>query len=175
MGSGEWRRPRRLTSRGRSPVIRNADGVLIRLSLPQSLLLVSCQRREQVADHGSRACLDLDRHGHSGPKLDEFLVYSHGLAVERDTSGILQLLTFRLAAVRRRAHSPVIRGALWPVAGDSVRRNAEHFAMKKPIAREVECIELDLRFLPRMHESDVAVGKHGLDIKLALAWNHHGW
>src|SRR5438132_10235160 len=124
---------------------RLIDGVLLRLSLPQSLLLVPCQRREQVADHCSRACLDLYRHGHSGPKLDEFLVYLHGLSVERDASGILQLLTFRLAAVRRRAHGPIIRSALWRVAGDSVRRNAEHLSMQKPIAREVECIDLDLR------------------------------
>src|ERR1700737_74171 len=105
---------------------RKEDGVL---PLPQRLLLVSCQRREEIADDGSRACLDLDRYGHSGPKLDELLIYLHGRAVKRDTSGILQLLAFRLAAARRGAHSPIIRSALWPVAGDSVRRNAEHVAM----------------------------------------------
>src|SRR5258705_8246430 len=104
---------------------RLIDDVLLRLSLPQRLLLVPCQRREQAADYFSRARLDLDRHGHSGPKLDELLVYLHRLAVERDTSGILQLLTFRLAAVRRRPPSPLIPSALLPVAGDRVRRNAE--------------------------------------------------
>src|SRR5437867_10137415 len=47
------------------------------LTLPQRLLLISCQRREKIADDGSRACLDLDCYGHSGPKLDELLVYLH--------------------------------------------------------------------------------------------------
>src|SRR5207249_4486466 len=105
------------------------DGVALCLPFPQGLLLVSCQRREEIADYFSRACLDLDRHGHSRPKLDEFLIYLHGRAVKRDTSGVLQLLAFRLAAARRGAHRSVVRSAQWPVAGDGVGRNAEHLAM----------------------------------------------
>src|SRR6266568_930685 len=46
--------------------------------------------------------------------------------------------------------------------------------MEEPVAREVERIDLDLRLLPRMDEPDVAVGEHGLDLELTLAWNHDG-
>src|SRR6267142_5610759 len=46
--------------------------------------------------------------------------------------------------------------------------------MKEPVACEVECVDLDLRLLCRMDESDVAVGEHGLDLEQALARNYHG-
>src|SRR3984893_10839735 len=82
------------------------------LPLPQGFLLISCQRREQIADHSARTRLDLDRHSHSGAELDELLVHLHVRAVERDARGIFQLLTFRLAGARRCARGPVIRRAL---------------------------------------------------------------
>src|SRR6266702_3930506 len=45
--------------------------------------------------------------------------------------------------------------------------------MEEPVAREVERIDLDLRLLSGMDEADVAVGEHGLDLELTLAWNHN--
>ena len=82
----------------------------------------------------------LDRHRQAGAELDELDLH-------------LQIrAAFRLAATLRRARRAVVRPALLSVARDGVRRHVDHVPMKKPVAREVEGIDLDLRLLSRMNE-----------------------
>ena len=68
------------------------------LSFSQDFLLVSHERREQIADDPARPCLDLDRDRHARTEIDEAVLDLHLRAVEGDTRGVAQFLAFRFAA-----------------------------------------------------------------------------
>jgi hypothetical protein len=142
--------------------------------LPQRLLLILEQRREQIAHHRALAGLDLHRHRHAGREIDHLVLDLHLRAVERDPRGIEQFLAFRLArGVVRAGHLVVRLLQRRFVPRDRVLRDAEHLAAQQAVAGEVEGIDLDLGILARAHEADIAVRQHGLDLEPALARHHH--
>ena len=63
----------------------------------------------------------------------------------------------------------------WVCDGDRVDRvagDAEHLTMQKPVAGEVEGVDLDRRFLAGMDEADVLVRHQRLDLERAFRGHH---
>src|SRR6202021_2043239 len=70
------------------------------LSLPQALLLVAHERRQQILDDAPLSGLDLDRHRHAGRKVDHAAFDLHAHGVERDARRVEELLAGRFAGAR---------------------------------------------------------------------------
>lgn len=154
-----------------------------RSSLPQALLLVSQQRRQQELDNPPLAGLDLHGHRHAGRQLDHPLVDLHLRAIKRDTRGVEKLLPRRLAGAHPGARGFVgIELARRLVADHGILGKANDPAMQQPVSGEVEGVDLDLRRIAFVNEADVLVGHHGFDLDPAPAlWQeylrrrHAGW
>ena len=84
------------------------------------------------------------------------------------------MLTPGLAALGIRAFRLVVLRFLRNVADDGVAGHAHDPAVEQAVAREVERVDLDLRFLAGVHEADVAVRDHGLDFERGIGRHDHG-
>src|SRR5260370_41142882 len=74
-----------------------SGGTAVYLPLAQALLLVAHDRREQIAEHGALAGLDLHRDRHAEPEIDQVVVDLHVLAVECGTRPICHCLAIWLS------------------------------------------------------------------------------
>jgi len=72
------------------------------LSLPQTLVLVSQERRHQIFDQAPRTGLDLDGDGHAGGQIDHPALDLKLRPIERDARRIHKFLALRLACFRQR-------------------------------------------------------------------------
>jgi hypothetical protein len=57
---------------------------------------------------------------------------------------------------------------LWLVARDRIRGDAQHLAVEKSIAAEVDGIDFNLPILAGMDESDIPIQDQGIDLKMTL-------
>src|SRR5689334_21505247 len=103
-----------------------APGQVPRLPFSQHLLLISHERRKQVADDSPRASLDLHCHRHSGHERHGPTVNLHLATVEADPPGINEFLAPWLAGSVFCPNNLLPRRVLPPVARDGVARNAEY-------------------------------------------------
>src|SRR5262245_42107275 len=74
---------------------------LIISSLPEAVLTVFADRREQVVDDAALAGLDLGGDGHAGCEIDALVLHLHGGPFERDASGIDRTLVVARRLGRR--------------------------------------------------------------------------
>src|SRR5580704_10784693 len=107
------------------PVVQALSGfsqskrtLTLHLALAQRLLPVAAQRRQEIAQNGSRSGLDLHRHCHPGRQIDHPVVDPDLRSAQRDARAVVQFLAFRLAGL--------IYAAQRPVAGAVLRAIADH-------------------------------------------------
>src|SRR5262249_12233781 len=142
-------------SAGRGSTVTGAGGSS---ALAQHVFLIAPQWRQQVAQDGALAGLDLGRDRHARRQIHRAAVDLHEGPVERDARTVIQFLSGRFAGVALGAERAIgAAAALRLVADDGVLGHALHRAVQQAVAGEVEGIDLDFHTLARRDEADVTV------------------
>lgn len=89
-----------------------------------AVVLVAQQGRQQIRDHGARAGLDFDSYGHPGREIGNRVIGQDLRLIERDASGLDELLASGLAAFVVRPFRFFVVLVLRVVANDRVLRYA---------------------------------------------------
>ena len=124
------------------------------------------------------AGFDFGGDGHAGGEGDDAVVDLHLRLVELDAGGVDKLLPFGFAGVIFASGVPAagwmnrFRRRAFRARWRPVRRISD-LAVQQAVFGEVEGVDLDRRLLPRMHEADILVRDHRLDLQMAVG-GHDG-